>query len=140
MLAGTAHFTAPLLDGNIMRFHIEKEHNPAVARQLPCDVWRVVIGTPMLDAASQAQGRAAGLVPLEEMHVHATFVTKEEANAAGTRLLDAKKAQAGPAAQLHKSTVEGLVSGFVKPGPHSQFKAETVEVHYDNGQITQAYA
>ncbi len=120
--AGFIHLNAPLPDGNIMKIELLDEHNPRVARGLPAgdDAWYVAVGEPILrdDGARRA---ADGHPPVRDMNVHATYTTKEEANAAARQVLQELKTDAAgdDRAVVETNSTRGLVYGFVViPGTH----------------------
>lgn len=135
VIASIEHFTAPLPDGNIMRFHLLRERNPMVARHLPGEVWRIVVATPLLDSGGIAVVLSNGSPQLENMNIHATSITRTEANRAAGKLLDELKEQAGAGARVSKKEIDGLVHGLIIPRTNSQFKAKIVQVSRDDGQI-----
>ena len=129
-LSRVHHFTAPLLDGTIIRFEIVREKNAAIARSLPTSVWYVVVATPIVDGAELAEGKYP---PMEDIELRGTFRTKREANKAATKAMEEERIIAGDDARVEQSEAQGLVTGLViVPGC-----AETkiVEVRHYDGAI-----
>ena len=130
------HFNAPLPDGNTMRLELLRERNAEVARMWPGMVWHVVIATPVMKDGFPVGERHPRI---EEAEIHATFTTKEAANADAEKVLEDLKALAGTGAFVEKIRESDLVRAFIVPAHDRQgrTKAMAIEVRSDDGQIQQ---
>jgi hypothetical protein len=129
------HFTAPLPDGNIMKFQLLRERNRDVVRALPCKVWNITIASPNLSVGDSGPG--SPYPPVEDMQLRGTFLTSQAANIEAERVLRELKAEEGRTAVVQKSYRDGLVEGFMMSGRGATARAKVVQVRYDDGQIQQ---
>ncbi|EXJ54609.1 hypothetical protein A1O7_09950 [Cladophialophora yegresii CBS 114405] len=127
------HFNAPLPGGNIMRFQLLEETNREVARALPCKVWHVAVARPNVRGGDIGLGSQHP--PAEDMEMHGTFLTSQEANSQAERVLEELKAKMGSTAVMQKTYSDGLVQGFVLSGRGSTVDAKMVQVSCDDGRI-----
>ena len=133
MFLSVEHFNVPIPGGHVMRFQLIQEKNTKVAESLPGTVWNVVVASPDI---SHGITRVPGSPhpPVDDIDIHATFLTMKTANSAAETLLEEMKAMAGRDATVIKLNEGELVQGFISPLPRGQ-NPRLVEVRRDDGQF-----
>lgn len=141
-IVGTHHFNAPLPDGTILRFEIEREVNPDVKAALPCPVYHVFTATPMLGVARETNQRPHLPVPMEKMETICTRLTKAAALEEWREAVREVQEEM-PGSRVHMTDELGdeqTIKIAMILGRRRQDKHRTVQMRYDDGRIEQVDA
>ena len=147
------HFNAQLPQGNILHIFLLKQKNATVARRLRekndeerVRVWNVISAEPDLAMmqADRSVCQIAGfehlprMKAMKEMDIENAFLTKNDAETFGRRLLEDYKQELGPGTDATWNDAERGFDGFVVGGNgSSRLVAKCVMVVWDDGEIFQ---
>lgn len=138
-IANMHHFNAPMPDGTIFRFEIERETNAEVKAALPCPVYYVVSATPMLGVVRSNEHPRLSW-PTEKMEPICTCLTKA---AALEKWMEAAREVQGemPGSRVEvvdEYTDERTLKVALVIPRRREGKARIVQLRYDDCQIQPA--